>query len=69
MSMLSVTELADRWNVNRKTVLNYIRDKKLPAIRTPGGNYRIRLWVIEEWEAGLVHQETVEEGEDGEPRH
>lgn len=48
--MMTVTELAERWKVNRKTILNYIRGHRLAAIRTPGGNYRIRREVVEEWE-------------------
>lgn len=48
--MMTVTELAERWSVNRKTVLNYIRKDKLNAIRTPGGNYRIYRASVEQWE-------------------
>lgn len=48
--MMTVTELAERWKINRKTVLNYIHQRRLPAIQTPGGNYRIRREVVEAWE-------------------
>jgi len=64
MTMLSVTELAERWHVNRKTVLNYIHKRGLPAIRTPGGNYRIWLQTVEEWEAP-----PAPEGEGGDGEH
>lgn len=48
--MMTVTELAERWSVNRKTVLNYIRRQQISAIRTPGGNYRIYRASVEQWE-------------------
>lgn len=48
--MYTVKELADRWSANRKTVLNWIREGRLPAIKTPGGHYRISPEVVAEWE-------------------
>lgn len=39
--MLTVTELAQRWGVHRRTVLNWIRTERLTPIRTPGGHFRI----------------------------
>ncbi|MBX7435416.1 helix-turn-helix domain-containing protein [Mycobacterium sp. Y57] len=40
--MLTVTEVARRWHVSVRSVQRWIADGKLPAIRLPGGQYRIR---------------------------
>lgn len=48
--MYTVKELAERWSYNRKTVLNWIREGRLSAIKTPGGHYRIPYEVVAEWE-------------------
>ncbi len=42
MALLRPSELARLWELNPKTVLAWIREGKLPAIRTPGAQYRIR---------------------------
>lgn len=38
--MLTVSEVADKMSVHRRTVLNWIRDKKIPYTRI-GNDYRI----------------------------
>jgi excisionase family DNA binding protein len=40
MGMLSVTQTAEKMNVHRRTVLNWIKEGKLPYIRI-GSDYRI----------------------------
>jgi excisionase family DNA binding protein len=42
MALLRPSELARLWQVNPKTVYVWIREGKLPAIRTPGAQYRVR---------------------------
>src|SRR5688572_6167726 len=42
MALLRPSELARFWQLNPKTVYAWIRDGKLPAIRTPGAQYRVR---------------------------
>jgi len=38
---LTLTEAAARQGVHRRTVRGWIRDGRLPALRTPGGHYRV----------------------------
>ena len=45
------TELAQELNVSTQTVLRWLRDKKINALKLPGGTYRIR----EEEVKRLVH--------------
>lgn len=45
--LLTVNEVAARFRVNRRTITNWVRQKKLPATRTPGGHYRFRLSEVE----------------------
>jgi len=42
MALLRPSELARLWELNPKTVYLWIREGKLPAIKTPGAQYRIR---------------------------
>lgn len=42
MALLRPSELARTWELHPKTVYLWIREGKLPAIKTPGGQYRIR---------------------------
>jgi excisionase family DNA binding protein len=42
MPLLRPSELARLWELHPKTVYAWIRDGKLPAIKTPGAQYRIR---------------------------
>jgi len=42
MALLRPSELARLWELNPKTVYAWIREGKLPAIRTPGAQYRVR---------------------------
>ena len=39
--LLTVSEVADRLNVNRGTVIRWIRLGQLRALRLPSGTYRI----------------------------
>jgi len=48
----SVSELAERWNVCNRTVLRAIADKRLPAFRAGGRDWRIRWEVVERIESG-----------------
>ena len=42
MPLLRPSELARIWELHPKTVYLWIREGKLPAIKTPGAQYRIR---------------------------
>jgi excisionase family DNA binding protein len=42
MALLRPSELARIWELHPKTVYLWIREGKLPAIKTPGAQYRIR---------------------------
>lgn len=42
MALLRPSELARLWEINPKTVYAWIHEGKLPAIRTPGAQYRVR---------------------------
>jgi excisionase family DNA binding protein len=42
MALLRPSELARIWEMHPKTVYLWIREGKLPAIKTPGAQYRIR---------------------------
>ena len=42
MALLRPSELARIWEKNPKTVYLWIREGKLPAIKTPGAQYRVR---------------------------
>ncbi|HEY8075583.1 MAG TPA: helix-turn-helix domain-containing protein [Labilithrix sp.] len=42
MALLRPSELARVWELHPKTVYLWIREGRLPAIRTPGAQYRVR---------------------------
>src|SRR5947207_1817196 len=42
MALLRPSELARVWELHPKTVYLLIRDGRLPAIKTPGAQYRVR---------------------------
>ena len=42
MALLRPSELARMWELHPKTVYAWIREGKLPAIKTPGAQYRVR---------------------------
>ena len=42
MALLRPSELARLWELHPKTVYLWIREGKLPAIKTPGAQYRVR---------------------------
>lgn len=42
MALLRPSELARIWELHPKTVYAWIREGKLPAIKTPGAQYRVR---------------------------
>jgi excisionase family DNA binding protein len=42
MALLRPSELARVWELNPKTVTLWIREGRLPAIKTPGSQYRVR---------------------------
>lgn len=42
MPLLRPSELARLWELHPKTVYLWIREGKLPALRTPGAQYRVR---------------------------
>lgn len=42
MALLRPSELARIWELHPKTVTLWIREGKLPALRTPGAQYRVR---------------------------
>jgi len=42
MALLRPSELARIWELHPKTVVLWIREGKLPALRTPGAQYRVR---------------------------
>lgn len=45
---LTLTEAAARVGVHRRTLRAWIRKGRLPATRTPGGHYRIRVADLED---------------------
>ncbi len=45
--LLTLRETADRLRVSQRTVHRYIKDGRLPSLRTPGGDHRIRLADVE----------------------
>lgn len=59
--MYTVSQLAKRWSVDRKTILKYIHNKKLPAIRTPGNHFRIPTDAVAKFEMGM---ENATEGDE-----
>mgnify|MGYP005860195463 CR=1 FL=1 len=42
MALLRPSELARHWELHPKTVYLWIREGRLPAIKTPGAQYRVR---------------------------
>lgn len=42
MALLRPSELARMWELHPKTVYLWIKEGKLPAIKTPGAQYRVR---------------------------
>src|SRR5688572_30839654 len=42
MALMRPSELARLWELHPKTVYLWIREGKLPALRTPGSQYRVR---------------------------
>lgn len=48
--LLTVAQVAERWQVSVRSVQRYISDGKLKALRLPGGRYRIR---VEDADAAL----------------
>jgi excisionase family DNA binding protein len=47
--LLTVREVADLLSVSTETVLRWVRQGKLPAIRLPGGAIRIWESALERW--------------------
>ena len=45
--LLTVSEAADRLNCRKETIRRYIADGRLPALKLPGGYYRIREEALE----------------------
>jgi excisionase family DNA binding protein len=41
-NLLRLSQLARFWEKNPNTILGWIRQGRLPAIRSPGGHYRVR---------------------------
>ena len=41
-TLLRISQLARFWGRNQQTLLTWIRLGRLPAIRSPGGHYRVR---------------------------
>ena len=51
MKFLSVGEIAERWNVNYRTVYRLVRSGAIPAMRI-GDLYRVREDELEKFEKG-----------------
>lgn len=47
--LMTTTEVAVRFKVDRHTVTRWIAHGLLPAIKTPGGHFRIRRRDVEEF--------------------
>ena len=45
--LLTTAQVAARFNVDRHTVTRWIRLGQLPAVKTPGGTYRVRRQDVE----------------------
>jgi excisionase family DNA binding protein len=41
-ALLTTQQVADHFNVHPETVKEWVRKRKLRAVRTPGGQYRYR---------------------------
>ena len=54
--LISAAEAARRLGVDRATVARWCQAGKVPAIRTPGGQWRIRASVVRELE-GMAGKE------------
>ena len=58
-SLMSTTEAANRLNVSRHTILTWVREGKLPALRLQGGHLRYRPEDVE----GMLSPVTIEAGD------
>lgn len=58
--LLTVEQVAQRWQVHTRTVKRWIADGKLNAVRLPSGRYRIR---VADAEAAL--RDTQPAGDEG----
>ncbi len=47
--LIGVGEVADRFNVDPRTVNRWVRTGKLAGIRTPGGRVKIRESTVRAW--------------------
>jgi excisionase family DNA binding protein len=54
--LLKLSTLSQRWNVHERTILNWIHQKKLPALKFNG------LWRVEATEAERFEQQARESG-------
>ena len=49
--MLSTGKVAKIFGVSSNTVLNWIKEGKLDAVKTPGGHYRVPISAVREYGA------------------
>jgi excisionase family DNA binding protein len=54
IKFLSVTKIAEEFNVKKQTVIRWIRSNRIQAIKTPGGHWRVSEYEIEKLRIGLV---------------
>ena len=47
VNLLTPKEVAARFGVTRRTINKWVQSGKLPAVRTPGGQYRYERRVVE----------------------
>lgn len=58
IAFLTVSQVAEQLALSPVTIYRYIRDKKLEAVQTPGGHWRIKQASVEDM---MVAQKEYEE--------
>ncbi len=47
--LLKPADVAEIVGVHRDTVMDWLRTGKLPGVKLPGGNWRVRAQTLEQW--------------------
>lgn len=61
---LSANEVARQMNVHHTTIGRWIKEGAIPALRTPGGHWMIRLSAIRKWIQASTFKVTIKPPED-----
>ena len=57
--LLTISDLAKRYRVSKASIMNYVKQRKLPAGFHIGRNHRWTLSEIEAWENERIASESV----------